>query len=145
PPPPVEVVEPPLLRPLAEITADLSRPLPPNLLKTRKQGGQTITYIPWYTVNRLLDRFAPGWEGSVAQMSFTGERVFVVYSLTIPALEGRFTRQATGTEVLKELDRNGQVRELSFGDPGSRAESMAFRRAAARFGLGLYLYNRPHD
>jgi hypothetical protein len=32
--------------------------------------------------------------------------------------------------------------ELAYGDPSSNAESMAFRRAAARFGLGLYLYRR---
>jgi len=37
-------------------------------------------------------------------------------------------------EGLERLDLS------SYGDPQSNAESMAFRRAAARFGLGLHLY-----
>ncbi len=32
--------------------------------------------------------------------------------------------------------------ELAYGDPSSNAESMAFRRAAAKFGLGLYFYSK---
>lgn len=56
-------------------------------------------------------------------------------------------REATGTEELKELTTDkttGETitRELAYGDPSSNAESMAFRRAAARFGLGLYLYDK---
>jgi hypothetical protein len=70
-------------------------------------------------------------------------------------------REATGTELLKEekevwlgekpdrrllrdeLDRPvTEARELAYGDPSSNAESMAFRRAAARFGLCLNLYDK---
>jgi len=32
--------------------------------------------------------------------------------------------------------------ELAYGDPSSNAESMAFRQATAKFGLGLYLYEK---
>lgn len=79
----------------------------------------------------------------------------------MPTAEGNIYRGATGTELLKEekdvwtgekpnrqklkddLRRSvTESRELGYGDPSSNAESMAFRRTAARFGLGLYLYEK---
>jgi hypothetical protein len=48
-------------------------------------------------------------------------------------LEGIIYREATGQE---EGDCG------SYGDPSSNAESMALRRAAAKFGLALYLYDK---
>jgi hypothetical protein len=38
------------LRPTAETLADLSRPIDPRHLKTRKQGAATLTYCPWNTI-----------------------------------------------------------------------------------------------
>jgi hypothetical protein len=147
----------PFKRAIADILADLAKPVPDRFLDTRQQGGATLTYIPWYTVAKLLDYYAPGWEGTVTQMHTTRDRIFVIYRLTIHAQEGRFTREATGTELLKEdkpIKQNGKVLkdeqgnaimkrvELAYGDPSSNAESMAFRRAAAKFGLGLNLYEK---
>ena len=123
----------PYARPLAEILTDLAKPLPQRFLATRRQGKTELTYIPWHYVNRLLDYFAPGWEGEVTKIITTNERVFVTYRLTSHATEGAFSREATGTELLNCS---------SYGDPTSNSESMAFRRAAARFGLGLHLYVR---
>jgi len=40
------------LRPTAETLADLSRPIDPRHLKTRKQGSATLTYCPWNTIAR---------------------------------------------------------------------------------------------
>ena len=120
-------------RPLNEILTDLSKPVPKRFLAQRKQGGTTLTYIPWHHVNRLLDFYSPGWEGAVTKIITTSDRVFVVYKLTIHAEEGAFSREATGTELLNCS---------SYGDPTSNAESMAFRRSAARFGLGLGLYQK---
>ena len=120
-------------RPLTEILADLAKPVPQRFLAQRRQGGTLLTYIPWHHVNRLLDYFAPGWEGEVTKIMTTSDRAFVVYKLTLHAAEGSFSREATGTELLKCS---------SYGDPSSNAESMAFRRAAARFGLGLGLYQK---
>ncbi len=123
----------PYARPLHEILNDLAKPVPQRFLATRKQGKTELTYIPWHDVNRLLDYFAPGWSGEVTKIITTNERVFVVYRLTIHAEEGQFSREATGTELMNCS---------SYGDPTSNAESMAFRRAAARFGLGLGLYQK---
>lgn len=148
-------------RPIRVILADLAKPIPKKYLATRKQGGATLTYLPWFNCCKLLDRCAPGWEGQVASTHTTADRLFVTYRLTIHAAEGDFSREATGTELLKEekeiwvgekFDRRllkdeydrpiTELRELAYGDPSSNAESMAFRRAAAKFGLGLYLYEK---
>jgi len=42
------------LRPTAETLADLSRPIDPRHLKTRKQGTTTLTICPWNTIARHL-------------------------------------------------------------------------------------------
>lgn len=118
---------------IAQIEAALSRPLPKSLLSSRKQGGKEIYYIPWYEANRILSKYAPGWHWSVDRIITTDSKLFLWGTLTIPTAEGIVARSATGQEDLNCG---------SYGDPSSNAESMAFRRAAARFGLGLYLYDK---
>ena len=49
------------LRPTAETLADLSRPIDPRHLKTRKQGNTTLTYCSWNTIARHLHDCAPRW------------------------------------------------------------------------------------
>lgn len=104
---------------LAQIERVLSRPIPHSMLKTK---------------------YAPGWTFDLTQFEIgrdvpfgnrRSHRVFIVGRLTIPTSEGNVYRESCGTE---SLDCN------SYGDPSSNAESMAFRRCCARFGLGLYLY-----
>ncbi len=119
--------------PIVEILEDLRKPVPQRFLAQRKQGGTLLTYIPWFNVVKLLDHFACGWEGTVASITTTSDRIFLTYRLTLHAAEGSFTREATGTEALNCG---------SYGDPSSNAESMAFRRAAVKFGLGLHLYEK---
>ena len=145
---------------IAQIIAALSRPLPKSMLETRKQGGKQIEYISWHTANKILDKYAPGWNWSIMRIETTPDRIFIVGRLSIPCADGLIYREATGTELLKDekeiwigdkdnrqpvKDDLGRIRteprELAYGDPSSNAESMAFRRAAARFGLGLYLYD----
>lgn len=119
-------------RPLAEILADLARPLPSRFLSQRRQGGQQIPYLSWHHANKLMDYFTGGgWEGSVTNLSCTTNDVFVVYKVIIHAAEGKFGREATGSE---RLDNN------AWGEAIAKAESQAFRRACARWGLALYLY-----
>ena len=127
---------------IAQITAALSRPLPKSITASRKQGGKEITFIPWNQVNRVLDKYAIGWSWSVLTMTISNDRIFVTGRLTVPTADGEVSRDAIGTELLKETTRDGEIRERAYGDPSSNAESMAFRRAAARFGLGLYLYDK---
>lgn len=120
-------------RSIVDIIRDLSKPLADRWLKTRKQGGNTITYIEWHTAVRYLDHHAPGWSYHVKSVALVGSLVTVIASISIPCLEGVVTREATGCE---DVDAKG------YGDACSNAEAMAMKRAASRFGLGLYLYSK---
>lgn len=120
-------------RPLAEIMADLSKPIAPQHLETLKKGGAVLTYIPWHRAVRYLDYYAPGWHYEVRGIYQISGRVALIVRITIPCKEGYVYREATGQE---EEDTS------SYGDPTSNAESMALRRAAAKFGLGLSLYDK---
>jgi hypothetical protein len=119
-------------RSLSDIITALSRELPSSMLETRVQGGKKIRFIPWHRAVLVLNKYAPGWEWSVSHTAITDKRLFLVGRLSIPTLDGIISREATGTEL---LDCG------SYGDPSSNAESMAFRRCAAKFGLALYLYD----
>lgn len=135
-------------RPISEILADLSKPIPNKYLDSRKQGGTNLTYLPWYNAVKLLDRCTGGhWDYSITQIHTTSDRLILTARITIHAVEGNFTREATGTETLKEeyFDKSTQskkIREWAYGDVASKAESMALRRCAAKFGLARYLYEK---
>lgn len=121
------------LRSIREIVKDLSKPVAKRHLRTRKQGGKELTYISWYDAVKYLDHYAPGWCYEVRSMNSVGGKLILTIRLTIPTQEGAVYREATGQE---EEETN------SYGDSSSNAESMALRRAAAKFGLGLYLYDQ---
>lgn len=116
-----------------DIQKALKAPIPAEFLSTRNQGGQTLSYVTWYHATKLADDRAPGWSGRVTSVTAVGNNVAVVYAITIPCDEGVITREATGFEP---MDSKG------YGDPLSNAESMAFRRALAKHGLALDLYER---
>lgn len=136
------------LEPLAvsEIVAALSRPLPPKILESKSLKGNKITFISWKYIPPILDKYCRGWCWEITHIQTTADRIFLVGRLSIPTADGLVWREATGTEMLKEVKTDkvtGEVieREIAYGDPSSNAESMAFRRACAKFGLGLYLYS----
>ncbi len=120
-------------RSIREIIAELSKPVATRHLKTRKQGGHDLTYIEWHTAVKYLDLFAAGWSYHVKSVALVGSLVTVIASISIPCSEGVVTREATGCE---ESDAKG------YGDAVSNAEAMALKRAAAKYGLGLYLYQK---
>jgi hypothetical protein len=124
------------LRSITAIVADLSKPLPKECIPTIAQGSEAIPYLHWQHVRRLLDTYAPGWHGSVMRMDQVGKSWALTYRLTIPCLEGDVCREATGQE---NLDLRG------YGDVTSNAEAMAFKRAAAKFGVGAWLYDKEDD
>lgn len=80
----------------------------------------------------ILDYCAPGWSCNVSE-SQVGDRVVVKVSLTLLCAEGRITRASLGSDGLADE---------GFGGPLPDAESQSFRRAAARFGLAIYLYDK---
>lgn len=121
------------LRSIREIVRDLSKPVAKRHLRTRKQGGKELTYIAWHDAVKYLDHYAPGWCYEVRRLDSIGGKLILTIRLSIPCLEGVVYREATGQE-----DETTD----SYGDSSSNAESMALRRAAAKFGLGLSLYDQ---
>lgn len=114
----------------ANIQSELKAPIPADMLRQRQQGGQTLTFLPWYNCAALADERAPGWSGE-AKVQDLGDAVAVIYRISIPTDDGFVAREAIGYEK-KSLN--------SYGDPTSNAEAMAFRRAWAKHGLGASLY-----
>jgi hypothetical protein len=153
------------LRSIDAIIEDLTKPIAKRHLKKKRQGGSDLTFIPWYHAVKYLDLYAPGWTYKVTITDVPGghiilvnnrivksnefkkdgakpdavvqmipkSQVAVVAAITIPCLEGFITRESTGQE---------DAEVTGFGDSTSNSESMALRRAASKFGLGLYLYNK---
>jgi Rad52/22 family double-strand break repair protein len=120
-------------RPIAETINDLSRPVNPKRLKQRQQGGRTLDYIPWYQCVRYLDKYAPGWTSEIRSINQIGETLVMVVRISIPCSEGLVYREASALEPLKGS---------GYGDAATNAESAALRRAAAKFGLCLNLYDK---
>lgn len=121
------------LRSIREIVKDLSKPIAQKHLRKRRQGGKEITYVAWHDAVKYLDHFAPGWCYEIRSMESVSGKLIMIVRLSILCAEGVVYREATGQE---DEDKE------TFGDSSSNAESMALRRAAAKFGLGLALYDQ---
>ncbi len=121
------------LRSIRQITADLSKPVAKRHLRLRKQGGKEIKYLAWHDAIKYLDHYASGWNYEIRSIDSVGGKLILTVRLSIPCAEGIVYREATGQE---DEDKE------TYGDSSSNAESMALRRAASKFGLGLYLYDQ---
>lgn len=121
-------------RSISEIIQDLQKHLPARLIKQRKQGGATLDYIEWHTAANLLDFYTGGmWSSHITGEWHTDKTYTVRVAITIHALEDDVVRENIGFE---DLDLKG------YGDPYSNAYAMAFKRAAAMFGVARHLYNK---
>ena len=121
------------LRSIRDIVKDLSKPVAKRHLRKRKQGGKEILYIACHDAIKYLDHYASGWNYEIRSIESLGGKLILTVRLSIPCLEGIVYREATGQED-ESLE--------AYGDSSSNAESMALRRAASKFGLGLYLYDQ---
>ena len=121
------------LRSIRDIVKDLSKPVAKRHLRTRKQGGKQIEYISWYDAVKYLDHYAPGWCYEIRRVDSIAGKLILTIRLSVPCLEGVVYCEATGQE---------DEMHDSYGDSSSNSESMALRRAAAKFGLGLSLYEK---
>ncbi|XWS22005.1 hypothetical protein CRYUN_Cryun30bG0106600 [Craigia yunnanensis] len=121
-------------RPLSDILKELNKKVPDSLVKLRIEDGFNIKYIPWHFVNRIMNLHAPEWSGEVRSITYSadGKSVSVVYRVTLYGTDAEIYRESTGT---------ASIDDPGYGDPVQKAEAMAFRRACARFGLGLHLYH----
>ena len=121
------------LRSIRDITKDLSKPIAQKHLRKRRQGGKEIIYLAWHDAVKYLDHFAPGWCYEIRSIDSVSGKLIMIVRLSIPSLEGVVYREATGQED-EDLE--------TYGNSSSNSESMALRRAASKFGLGLYLYDQ---
>ncbi|KAF3956521.1 hypothetical protein CMV_018352 [Castanea mollissima] len=131
----VEAASSGISRPLSEILKELNKRVPDSLVKVlRSENGFSLKYVPWHVMNRILNLHAPEWSGEVRSITYSGDAksVSVVYRVTLYGTDAEIYRESTGT---------ASVDDTSYGDPVQKAEAMAFRRACARFGLGLHLYH----
>lgn len=120
-------------RSIRDIVRDLSKPVAKRHLRKRKQGGKDIGYISWHDAIKYLDHYAPGWSYEIRSIDSVGGKLILTVRLSVLSAEGIIYREATGQE---DEDKE------NYGDSSSNAESMALRRAASKFGLGLYLYDQ---
>lgn len=124
---PLDMAAAGLTRPLNEILRDLNKRVPEKIINHENNS------IPWYHANRMLSFYAPGWCGEVRDVIFSENgSVTVVYRVTIRGSDGEAHRESTGT---------ASSISNRFEDPVTAAEEIAFCRACARFGFGLYLYH----
>ena len=123
-------------RSISAIVADLSRPLPDTCLVTIKRDGRDIPGLHWYTVRAVLDTYAPGWQTRITILQVDKDVCRVVCRLGIPCLEGIVWREGTGEKDDWDADPK------QYGNPAANAEANAFKRAASKFGVGTYLYER---
>jgi hypothetical protein len=120
------------LRSTADTLADLSRPIDPRHLKTRRQGTATLTYCPWNTIARHLHQRAPGWCWEVQSVQEIGGAVVVTGHLTIPTADGGLLHYSAVASELLESNSQEPAAEV--------AASSCLRLAAALAGLGLELW-----
>ncbi|KAK1433403.1 hypothetical protein QVD17_10313 [Tagetes erecta] len=138
PPPPSSYYDVPtseISRPISEILKELNKKVPDSLIRVRTEAnGFSFKHVPWHIVNRIMNLHAPEWSGEVRSIVYSadGKYVTVTYRVTIYGTDAELYRESTGTT---------SVDDVGFGDPVQKAEAMAFRRACARFGLGLHLYH----
>ena len=121
------------LRSIREIVKDLSKPVAKRHLRRRKQGGKEIFYIAWHDAIKYLDHYASGWNYEIRTINSIGGKLILTVRLSVLCSEGIVYREATGQED-EDLE--------TYGNSSSNSESMALRRAASKFGLGLYLYDQ---
>src|SRR5215510_3006373 len=110
-------------RSIKDIVRDLSKPVNPQRLKQRVQGGRTLDYLPWYQAVRYLDNYAPGWRYEIRSINQIGDNLVMVARIIIPCAEGEVWRESSALDVIEDPKR--------YGDAATNAESAALRRAAA--------------
>ena len=121
------------LRPIREIIQDLTKPIAFKHLGKRTQGNKDIWYISWYDAVSYFNFITPNWNYAVTDVKTAGGKLVIVVRVSIQASDGIYFREATGQED-EDLE--------SYGDSSSNAEAQAIKRAFAKFGFGLYLYNK---
>ncbi len=116
---------------LAEVRAALANP-PMEIIRTKRgDDGEELRYVPWHKAADLFDQLGLVWSWRPREIQRWPDRVAFIGELGIRCAEGMIWRGATGECGLPFKGKGG---------PAHFAESTAFRRAAAKFGLCRSFY-----
>ena len=107
---------------------DLSRPIDPRILKTRKQGTATLTYCPWNTIAKHLHHRAPGWCWEVQSVQEVGGALVVTGRLTIPTADGDLLHYSAVASEPLESKSHAPAAEVAAYSCLRRAAALAGRQ-----------------
>ena len=119
------------MKPASEVLEALQRPVDSRHVRTRRQGGKDLAYLPWTVICRCLHARAPGWSWTLLSVQEVGGWISVHGRLTVPCSDGVLTWDAVASESLKEG---------SWAPPVESAASRCLCRAAGLASLGLDLW-----
>ena len=114
-------------------------------------GGRSLTYITGeQVVSRMNEVFGPFWEWKPEDPHIVGDEVYLRGTLSVTT-HGESGEDSWGTTIVRSAfggatikrRRDGAV--LSLGNDIKAADTDAFKKAAAKFGVGLYLYERTGE
>jgi hypothetical protein len=112
-----------------QLFQDLFVPFSDEVKQSKTQGGQKVTFVSWiHYVVRAWETFPLGYSKDVRVNEVGGQLVVTV----------RITDNDSG--AYQEALGAAPADKTSWGGAMAEAESQAFRRAMANFGLGLEMY-----
>ena len=119
------------IRTTAETIEALQKPIDPRHFRTRKQGNNTITYVPWAILAKCLTHRAPGWCWEIQSVQQISDCVVVTGRLSIPCSDGLLHFSAVAFEPLNGKSMAPAVESCASG---------ALRRACGLAQLGIDLW-----
>ena len=123
----------------------LFEPFDPSLKKTKRQGGQSITFVEWTSyIARAWNEFPEGFSTEIRKVAgcgtiWTDDDGEVVDDRQVVVVV-RVTDNATGIYQEATGAAPASKDKSTWGGALPEAESQALRRAFAKFGLGLEMY-----
>lgn len=123
------------------VSQQLAEPFPPEVERTLSKSGTKLTYIPISEVIARLNRVlgVNGWSSETLDCGRDPlDPDWVIAKVRITAhIDGvTVTREGVGGQQVK---RTKQGAIVDLGDEFKGAESDAFKKAAQKLGIGLYL------
>jgi hypothetical protein len=120
------------MKPASEVLEALQRPVDRRHVRQLKKGAVTLDYVPWFLIAKHLHHRSPGWCWKVQSVQEVGGSVVVHGTLLVPTADGTLRYDAVASEALKGS---------SQAPAAEVAESACLRRAAAKSGLAIDLYD----
>jgi hypothetical protein len=130
-----------------ELLVALRQPIPEVYLSIKTSDRERIAYLPWYKATLLADdRLGGAWSHELVEHwidnAARGSKNKGYVSTALAHCRVRVTIHGSDRDISREAigvddEPNGQR-----GTPLERAEAAGLRRALAKFGLGLELYNK---